>query len=259
MSVLEQIFARKREEVAAAKLQVSIDDLKAQAADAPPTRGFLRALREHPGLALIAEVKKASPSQGLIRPNFDAVEVAQAYERAGATCLSVLTDEPGFQGRPEYLTACRSAVALPLLRKDFLDDPYQVHEARAWGADAALLIAASLSKSQLSDLQGLIELLGMDALVEVHNETELEVALSIGAKLVGVNNRDLADFKTDVAISERLIPRYAGKALAVSESALESRSDLDRVEAAGAKAVLIGTAFCASPDIEAKVKEVMGW
>lgn len=260
MSVLDRIFARKRDEVAAAKTQVSLEDLKRQAADNEPTRGFKRHLDNALSpVALIAEVKKASPSKGLIRENFDAVEVATAYERAGANCLSVLTDGPGFQGSPENLIRARAAVRLPCLRKDFIDDPYQVWQARAWNADAILLIATSLEVAQIRDLKALAEELGMDALVEVHDEADLERAVAAGATFVGVNNRDLGDFTVDVATTERLLPLLPAGTLKVSESALEKKADIDRVSAAGARAVLIGTSFCASPDIESKVREVMGW
>ncbi len=260
MSVLDKIFERKHEEVAAAKRHVTLEDLKSKVADAESPRGFRRALQAaSTPLALIAEVKKASPSQGLIRPNFDAKDVALAYQRAGAHALSVLTDIPHFQGSPDNLRIAKEATSLPCLRKDFVDDPYQVYEARAWGADAVLLILASLGQSQASELQSLIRSLGMDALVEVHTVAEAEKALLIGANLIGVNNRNLADFKTDLAYSEEILPLVRDHALAVSESALETQADLLRVKAAGAHAVLIGTSFCASPDIESKVKEVMGW
>jgi indole-3-glycerol phosphate synthase len=172
--------------------------------------------------------------------------------------LSVLTDIPHFQGAPDYLAIARTASGLPALRKDFLYDPYQLYEARAWGADAILLIVAALDDVQLRDLQALAGELGMDALVEVHTAEETDRALNIGCPLIGVNNRDLGDFRTSLTISDNLLPRIAPHALAVSESALETRADLDRVRDAGARAVLIGTTFCAAPDIESKVREVMG-
>lgn len=259
MSILERIFAQKQQEVAAAQAQLPFAELEKQAKSTEPPRGFRAALANANGLALIAEVKKASPSQGLIRPNFDAVDVATTYEQAGAHCLSVLTDVPNFQGSAENLRRARAATQLPCLRKDFLYDPYQVAEARAWNADAILLIVAMLQPTQLHELYAYSRELGMDTLVEVHTEAEAEIALKAGCDLIGVNNRDLADFKTDVAISERILPMLKGHALPVSESALASRADLDRVEAAGAKAVLIGTTFTRHPDIAAKVREVMGW
>ena len=260
MSVLERIFSRKENEVATAKALVSESELQAQAADASPTRGFADALvSASKPVALIAEVKKASPSKGVIRADFDAVEVARAYERAGAHCLSVLTDVAGFQGSVENLKRARAATKLPCLRKDFLFDPYQVWEARAWGADAILLIATSLATSQIVDLMGLASGLGMDALIEVHDEADVERALAAKATLVGVNNRNLADFTTDLSATERLLPLFPDDTIKVSESALESQNDIELVRRAGARAVLIGTTFCAAPDVESKVREVMAW
>lgn len=260
MSVLERIFARKRDEVEAARASVPMADLRAQAADGERPRGFELALRTASApVALIAEVKKASPSKGLIRPDFDAVEVAEAYERAGAHAMSVLTDVEGFQGSALNLMRARAATALPALRKDFLFDEYQVWEARAWGADAILLIAVSLSTVQIRDLKGLAESLGMDALVEVHDEADVERALEAEATLVGVNNRNLVDFTTDLSATERLLPLFPPGVTKVSESALETHADIARVAAAGARAVLIGTTFCAAPDVESKVRETMAW
>jgi indole-3-glycerol phosphate synthase len=257
VSVLAKIFATKAEEVAAARQAVPLAELERLAAAAPSPRGFTRSLQRADGLALIAEVKRASPSMGLIRADFDPVAIAREYVQAGAHAISVLTDVPYFQGAPEYLRQVRGAVVAPCLRKDFIADPYQVWEARAWGADAVLLIAAWLDESALRDLRELAESLGMDALVEVHTTEETMSAIASGASLIGVNNRNLADFSTDLATSEQLIPLISPYALAVSESALATRADLDRVEAAGAKAVLIGTTFTAADDIGAKVREVM--
>ena len=207
MSVLEGIFARKRDEVAAARLAVPLAELKAHAADGEPPRGFALAVKTAGApVALIAEVKRASPSQGTIREAFDPVAIAEAYERAGAHCMSVLTDGPGFGGSAENLRRARAATALPVLRKDFLYDPYQVWEARAWGADAILLIAASLTTGGMRDLKGLAESLGMDVLVEVHDEADVERVLPIEASLIGVNNRSLVDFTTDLAATEHLLP-----------------------------------------------------
>lgn len=260
MSKLKEIFLWKAGEVDAAQVRIPLADIKAMAVDAPPVRGFKEAIETaRQPLALIAEVKKASPSQGLIRADFDPAMVAEAYRRAGAHCLSVLTDEKYFQGSPENLRIAREVSGLPCLRKDFMLDPYQVYEARAWGADCILLIVAGLEQAILRDLYLLAKELQMDVLVEVHSAPEAEIALQLGADLVGVNNRDLATFTTSLSISEELIPKLSTSALAVSESALGRKEDLDRVQAAGARAVLIGTSFCASPDIEAKVREVMGW
>lgn len=260
MSVLDRIFARKHEEVATARIAIPEAELRAHAADGERPRGFALALATAASpVALIAEVKKASPSKGVIRERFDAVEIAEAYERAGAHAMSVLTDIDGFQGSAQNLVRAREATTLPCLRKDFMFDPYQVWEARAWGADAILLIAASLDQGQMRDLKGLAESLGMDVLVEVHDEADVEKALAIEATLVGVNNRNLVDFTTDLSATERLLPLFPDGVTKVSESALETGADIARVSAAGARAVLIGTTFCAAPDVEGKVRETMGW
>lgn len=260
MSVLDRIFAEKREEVAAKRALVSLEELQAKAVEVPVgERGFRQALIDAEGIALIAEVKKASPSQGLIRPDFDPAQIADAYARAGASALSVLTDGPNFQGDASYIRLAKDASGLPALRKDFIYDPYQVWEARLWGADAILLIVASLSDGQIEDLHGLAQGIGLDVLVEVHDEAEAERALRLQCPLIGVNNRDLRTFKTKLETSERILPMLAPNAVAVSESAIETHADILRMQAAGAKAVLIGTTFCASPEIEPKVREVMGW
>jgi len=259
MDVLQRIFEQKREEVLQAEQALPKCELENLIQDASPPRAFCEALRKASGLGLIAEVKKASPSKGIIRENFDPVQIAQEYEEVGAHCLSVLTDEPNFQGSPEYLRACRRATSLPCLRKDFVFDEYQVLESRAWEADAILLIVAMLSTETLKELYAKAKKLGMDVLVEVHSEEEADTALKIGADLIGVNNRNLRDLTTTIETSLKILPMIEDRSLAVSESALETRQDLDRVEAAGAKAVLIGTTFCASPNIKSKVREVMGW
>lgn len=256
MTILDKIFEYKREEVAAARAQTPLAELKAIAADQPAPLGFVKAL-DQPSLSLIAEIKKASPSEGLIRADFDPAAIAKIYKDSGAQCLSVLTDGPSFQGSPENLRKAKAASGLPCLRKDFIDDPYQVYEARAMGADAILLIAASLETGTIRDLQGLAWELGMDVLVETHSPEEVDQAKEAKATFVGVNNRNLADFNTDLAISVELIPTVAPWAFAVSESALRTPDDLRRVAEAGARAVLIGTTFCRSADIGAKVREVM--
>ncbi len=257
MSILTKIFDQKAKEIEAAKSILPLSELKAAVADCDPTLGFRRALMGKADLALIAEVKKASPSKGVIRPDFDASKIASVYEKAGANALSVLTDEKYFQGSPENLRRARAASRLPILRKDFVKDPYQVFQSRVWGADAILLIVAALQKSEIRDLYGLAKELSLDVLVEVHTAEEVEIANELKCDLVGVNNRNLADFHTDIAMSEVLLPQIEAL-VKVSESALETRGDLDRVKAAGAQAVLIGTTFCAAPDIFAKVREVMG-
>ncbi len=259
MSVLRRIFEERRADVIQARVSVPQRDLEAKIRDMPPPRGFLRALQESPHRpGLIAEIKPASPSQGAIDLALDPAETARKYERAGAQCLSVLTEPRHFGGSLENLAAAHRASGLPLLRKDFIDDPYQVFEARAWNADALLLIVAALNSAQISDLQTLAWELGMDVLVEVHCEAEMEVALAARANFIGVNCRDLATLQTDLATAEHLLPRAAGRALTVAESALSTPADVARMKAAGADAVLIGTAFCAAPDLEAKVHEVMG-
>ncbi len=259
VNALQRIFEVKRDEVSRAKATTGLATLRADAESRRDVRGFQRALAQAAeSLALIAEVKKASPSQGVIREDFDPAQIAEIYEENGAHALSVLTDVPHFQGSLENLRLAREASGLPCLRKDFVYDPYQVYEARAWGADAILLIVAALEDGQMADLHALATELGMDALVEVHDEREADRAMEMGAPLVGVNNRDLATFQTTLEISDRLLPRIAPHALAVSESALETSDDLERVRAHGARAVLIGTAFCKAPDIGAKVREVLG-
>ncbi|GMV89467.1 MAG: indole-3-glycerol phosphate synthase [Chthonomonas sp.] len=257
---LREIFATKREEVRLAKTLKTTLDLQREAHAAPAPLGFIRALEQAPQpVALIAEVKQASPSQGTIRAGLDPVEVATAYQRAGAHTLSVLTDEVYFQGSPENLRRAKAATGVPCLRKDFVFDRYQLLEARAWGADAVLLIVAGLDPGLLQELYGEAIEFGLDVLVEVHDEDELKTALRLKPKLVGVNNRNLSTFKTDLAVSERLIPWIPEGVLAVSESALRCREDIERVQAAGARAVLIGTEFCSAPDVAARVREVMGW
>jgi len=260
MTILDKIFAEKRETIREINTPESLASLKSQAADQAPTRGFHRALENsaHP-VSLIAEVKKASPSQGVIRENFDPVAIALAYESAGADCLSVLTDERHFQGSQRYLELCRDAVALPILRKDFTTHAYDIYAARAMGADAILLIVAGLEQLELVDLQALAWELGMDVLVEVHSVSEAEVALQIGANLVGVNNRDLHSFDENLSTSEAIFPVLSGRALLVSESSIKSIADVDRVALAGARSVLIGTAFCREPEIAAAVRRIMGW
>jgi indole-3-glycerol phosphate synthase len=269
MNLLDRILAAKREELEVAMSRAPLADIVARAWDAAPTRGFLVALesgsryRRDRGdafpVSLIAEVKKASPAKGLIRADFDPGEIARAYRDAGADCLSVLTDAPFFQGSAENLLVAREVSGLPVLRKDFTTDAYHLYEARAMGADAVLLIVHGLSRGQIQEYREIAESLGMDALVEAHTLEEAELAISTGAQLVGINNRNLETFETQIAVSERTIPAIADRAFVVSESALHSRDDVERVQRSGAGAVLIGTAFCKSTDIGAKVREVMGW
>ena len=260
MNVLDQIFVRKREQLGEALRLVPLSEAKSRAADASPTRGFKSAIETASvPVSLIAEVKKASPSRGLIRADFDPVAIAKAYEAAGAQCLSVLTDVEYFQGSADFLVQCRAATALPVLRKDFTVAEYDIYESRAMGADAVLLIVNGLSKSELQEFRELGESLGMDVLVEAHTLSEAEIALETGAKLVGVNNRNLETFQESIDTACTVIPEIVGKATVVSESAIGSLSDVQTVAKAGARAVLIGTTFCAAADPGAKVKEVMGW
>jgi indole-3-glycerol phosphate synthase len=263
VNILDRIFETKREEVQHAKTQVSEAELLDRARHMPPPIPFVQRLADsfHP-VSLIAEVKKASPSKGVIRHDFDPIEIARSYKNAGADCLSVLTDVHYFHGSPECLNEVKSEVALPCLRKDFTFDGYQVAESRALGADAVLLIASYLERSQIAELRAQIEELGMAAFLEVHKASEVETAIELGFDLVGVNNRDLRDFQTRLVNSETLIPilrEGLPNAVVVSESAIENNGDVERVKAAGARSVLIGTTFCAAPDIEAKVREVMAW
>jgi len=254
---LLRILDRKREEISAARRKAPLEEVRAQAAAAGPARDFIQSLHEARPWAIIAEVKKASPSRGVIRADFDPAAIAKVYEANGARAVSVVTDEPFFQGRLEYLRAIRAAVRLPLLRKDFILDAYQVYEARAAGADAVLLIAAGLEDARLRELSALAQELGMAALIEVHNEPELKRALNLRPPLLGINNRDLATFQTDLETTLRLLPRIQGP-LVVSESGLNRPEDLLRLSGAGAKAFLIGEALMAAADMGAKLRELCG-
>ncbi|QYK53222.1 MAG: indole-3-glycerol phosphate synthase TrpC [Fimbriimonadaceae bacterium] len=260
MTILDQIFAEKRATINAINTHSYLSELKSKAHDQAPTRGFRKALAnsKHP-VSLIAEVKKASPSQGVIRKNFDPASVATSYNQAGVDCLSVLTDEKYFQGSQQNLEICHLACDLPILRKDFTTHELDVYAARAMGADAILLIVSGLTKPELVDLQSLAWELGLDVLVEVHTIAEAEIAIVIGANLIGVNNRDLHSFNENLTTSEGIFPLLKDKALLVSESSLKSHEDVKRVSEAGARAVLIGTAFCREPDITAAVNRIMGW
>jgi len=234
--ILDTIVARKYEEVAALK-ERGLPQLEQPV---EPPRGFIRALTAAPGVAIIAEAKKASPSKGVIQPDFDPVRIARNYRQGGAHCLSVLTDVDFFQGSLAYIPLVRAAVDLPVLRKDFIIDPLQIEEARAVGADAILLIAAILDVEQLRDYRLLAESLGMDALVEVHDERELEAALAAESRLLGVNNRNLNDFTVSLETTFRLLQKIPKTTPVVSESGIASVSDMLRLKAAGVKAALIG-------------------
>lgn len=266
-SFLDTILARKRLDLTEAMARRPLSEVARAADAAPPARGFIAALRrgrrrgadgrESP--ALIGELKKASPSRGLIRPEFDPAGVAAAYRCGGVSALSVLTDEPFFQGRPEYLALAREASGLPALRKDFLIDPYQVYEARATGADAVLLIVAALEGGRLGEMLRLSRDLGLDALVEVHDRSELERALEAGASLLGINNRDLRTFHTDLQVTEALAPLVPPGILVVSESGIHTRQDLLRVAEAGAGAALVGESLMRQGDVTAAAASLLGW
>ena len=266
MTILDTIVAQKRREVAGLPPEpVTPAGLRAALGRRGGARDFVVALRQsrRGEVSLIAEIKKASPSAGVIRPDFDPVEIARAYERAGATCLSVLTDERFFQGSLGDLRAIREAVSLPLLRKDFIMDERQIREAVEWGADAILLIVAILDEAALRRLHDLACQAGLAVLVEVHDEMELDRALAVQAALIGVNNRDLKTFQINLATTERLSERRRGHAagraaLLVAESGIHSRADVIRLKACGARAILVGESLMRHADVEAKVRELMG-
>lgn len=258
MTFLEQIIESTRERVLTAKRARPAADLKRRVRDLEGPRPFAAALTGTGDVRLIAEVKRASPSQGILRERFDPVEIARIYEEEGAAAISVLTEERFFKGSLETLGRIRGAVKRPLLRKDFILDEYQVFEARAFEADAILLIAAILDDSPLRDYQALAADLGMDCLLEVHTGEELARALKSGGRVLGINNRDLATFKTDLDISLRLIPDIPDHCWAVSESGIAGRNDIHRLEEAGMDAVLIGETFMKAPDIRAKIRELFG-
>jgi indole-3-glycerol phosphate synthase len=255
--ILDDIVRAKREEIAEHRRKRPLEALTDAELYRAPRRGFGAALAA-PGRAIIAEVKKASPSRGVIRADFDAVKIARAYAQAGARAISVLTDAPFFQGSLAYLEAIRHVVDQPLLRKDFLVDPYQLHEARAFGADAVLLITTILSEEALRDLASLAAALGLDALVEVHSAGELERAARCEAKLLGINNRDLRTFVTRLEVTESLAPLAPPGATVVAESGFKTVADLERLEAAGVRAFLIGESLMAAPDPGAALRGLLG-
>ena len=259
--ILRKIVEYKKGELASARSRLPLAELKARCADAPPVRGFRESLErvDKAGrTAVIAEVKKGSPSKGVIRADFDPVDIAGIYEKNGAACLSVLTDEHFFLGHLDYLARIREVVNIPLLRKDFIFDPYQIWEARATGADAILLIAAMLDLSRLREFAACARELSLDVLLEVHDEDELETALETDCRLMGINNRNLRTFVTDLGTTERLCALMPPDRFPVAESGITTRSDVLRLHGAGARAFLIGESLMRQPDIGAKLKEILG-
>lgn len=262
--ILQKICAVKAEELAAARVSRPLTVLRDEIAAAPAVRDFVAAIRQrHAGgqAAVIAEIKKASPSKGVIRADFDPVAIARSYEAAGAACLSVLTDRQFFQGDPDYLGTARAACRLPVLRKDFLIDPYQVYEARAMGADAILLIAACLELGQLQDMEGVARELGMAVLVEVHNDAELDLALQLQTPLIGINNRNLRTFDVSLETTIGLLPRIAsgaGGRIVVTESGILAEADVERMRAHQVHSFLVGEAFMREPDPGAALRRLFG-
>jgi len=248
--ILQRILATKREEISAGQTLRSRAELQVRAANMPAPRGFVQRVKllAESGPAVIAEVKKASPSAGVIRANFNPADIARSYEAGGAACLSVLTDQQYFQGAAEYLQEARAACGLPVLRKDFIIDGWQLLEARVMGADCILLIASALSLQQLQQLEGQARELKLDVLLEVHDEAELEMALQTKAQLIGVNNRNLKTFVTDLAASERIRPLIPSDRMMVTESGIHSRADVERLQQHGIQAFLVGEAFMRADD-----------
>ncbi|MEO1139241.1 MAG: indole-3-glycerol phosphate synthase TrpC [Pseudomonadota bacterium] len=258
-SILEKIKTYKLEEIAAAKAEKPQDEIEAEAGNAPQVRPFADKLLQasKQGYGLIAEIKKASPSKGVIREDFNPAELAKAYEDGGAACLSVLTDAPSFQGAPEFLREARDACSLPLLRKDFMYDPYQVAEARAWGADCILIIMASVSDAQAIELEEAATAWGMDALIEVHNQTELERTAVLSSKMIGINNRDLNTFETSLDVTRKLSKLVPVDKMIISESGLYTSEDLADLARFGARSFLIGESLMRADDVMTATRTIL--
>lgn len=259
MNKLEEICATKREEVAARRAERSVADLEALASEQSAPRGFLRALEEkqQSDFGLIAEIKKASPSKGLIREDFRPADHARSYAAGGAACLSVLTDAPYFQGHEDYLAAARAACVLPVLRKDFMVDPWQVAEARAIGADAILIIVAALDNSQMVEIEHAAIEQGMDVLIEVHDAEELDRAAVLKSRLLGINNRNLKTFETDLATTEKLVARAPTDAVLVGESGIFTHGDCQRLSRAGVRSFLVGESLMRQKDVEQATRTLL--
>ncbi len=257
-NILDTILAKTRSAIAQAKSRIPQSDLQQQLAGAPPVRDFVAGLRNAQEIGLIAEVKKASPSAGVIREDFDPVEIAKIYAANGAACLSVLTVESFFQGHLDYLRQVRQAVSLPVLRKDFLIDAYQILEARANGADCVLLIAECLEETQLSEFYQHAEELGMSALVEIYDPDNLERVLKLNPPMIGINNRNLKTFVTDLEHTKQLVPKIPADCLIISESGIRTREDVQGLVTAGVRGMLVGETLMRSDSIAAKIQELLG-
>ena len=256
-TILDQIIEQKHREISASRYQISLEDLERQLVDAPAPRGFLRALKSASAPALIAEVKKASPSAGLIRPNFDPVLIAREYQSSGAACLSILTDEKFFQGHLDYLRQVRKSVSIPVMRKEFIIDRYQIAEARLAGADCVLLIAECLDDTLMQDLYNYAQQLGMDVLIELYDLPNVSRVLATGTELLGINNRDLRTFRTSLEHTFLVKQQIPNSVLLVSESGIATNSDIQRLRAGGIGAVLVGESLMRQPDISMAVRQLM--
>jgi indole-3-glycerol phosphate synthase len=258
MTILDKIYQHKLLEVSESKKRIPVEALEKDIQKKQEKKSFSRALKSDVNISIIAEIKKASPSLGIIREDFNPIEIARLYEAGGAAAISVLTDEKFFQGSLSYLTAVKKSVNLPVLRKDFIIDPYQIYEARYAGADAILLIAALLSKEEIQRFLDLAEELKMDCLVEVHSETELQKVLQTSANIIGINNRNLATFKTDLETTRRLKPMIPAEKIIVSESGIKSRAEIVKLFKMGINAILVGETLMKSDDIPAMLHELLG-